>query len=83
LLIFNCKQITHTYTGGHGSTIVFILPFGEHLISIDEDGRMCMRDIKSEGMILSQTRCLLKRDGKFELIGLLNFFSRANFLGKV
>ncbi|CAL8073037.1 unnamed protein product [Orchesella dallaii] len=44
-------EITHTYTGGHGSTIVFILPFGEHLISIDELGRMCMRDIKTEEQI--------------------------------
>lgn len=50
-------QITHEYNTGHNSSIQFILPFGEHLLSVDETGCLCMRDIKTEGRLY---RCILR-----------------------
>ncbi|XP_012252233.2 WD repeat-containing protein 36 [Athalia rosae] len=44
-------ELKHTYTG-HESPVHILLPFGAHLISIDEDSNLKVWEIKTEDIIL-------------------------------
>jgi len=48
-LIF-ARQIVHTYEG-HTADIHLLLPFGSHLVSIDNNSFVIISDIKSEGKL--------------------------------
>ena len=41
-------QVIHTYTG-HDHPVHLLLPFADHLISVDEGNHVKVWDIKSEG----------------------------------
>ncbi|XP_072048834.1 WD repeat-containing protein 36-like [Amphiura filiformis] len=47
----NGRQIIHTYEG-HVSDVHLLLPFGEHLVSVDEDSQLKIWDIKSTEIYL-------------------------------
>lgn len=42
------KQVVHTYIG-HSTNVHLLLPFGNHLISVDEGSTVIVWDIKAEG----------------------------------
>ncbi|XP_036385144.1 WD repeat-containing protein 36 [Megalops cyprinoides] len=41
------KEVVHTYVG-HGADVHLLLPFGDHVISVDRDNIVFIRDIESE-----------------------------------
>jgi len=41
-------QVAHTFTG-HEKSVHCLLPFGRHLISVDELSCVCVWDIATEG----------------------------------
>lgn len=43
-------QVVHTYKG-HNADINLLLPFGDHVISVDGDNVLIIWDIQSEGEI--------------------------------
>ena len=44
-------ELKHTYKG-HQSKVKLLLPFGPHLISIDEESQLFVFDIKAESQII-------------------------------
>jgi U3 small nucleolar RNA-associated protein 21 len=54
-------DVVHEYRG-HASPVMTMLPFGPHLISVDEDGVLKVWDIKAESEFVqdsSSSSCLL------------------------
>ncbi|CAG9772941.1 unnamed protein product [Ceutorhynchus assimilis] len=47
-------ELQHTYRG-HSQPIILMLPFGAHLISVDDNGKVKIWDIKSETLYLELT----------------------------
>lgn len=41
-------QVVHTYEG-HQADVHLLLPFGDHLISVDKDNAVIIWDVESEG----------------------------------
>ncbi|XP_015686097.1 WD repeat-containing protein 36-like, partial [Protobothrops mucrosquamatus] len=41
------KEVVHTYSG-HQTDILFILPFGDHVISVDNESILIIWDLQSE-----------------------------------
>ncbi|PIO31595.1 hypothetical protein AB205_0000130, partial [Aquarana catesbeiana] len=41
------KEVVHTYSG-HEAEIHLVLPFGDHVISVDTDNNMIIWDVESE-----------------------------------
>ncbi|XP_013379758.1 WD repeat-containing protein 36 isoform X1 [Lingula anatina] len=46
------REVSHTYEG-HESNVILLLPFGNHLISVDEDSYVNIWDIQSEELYSS------------------------------
>uniref|UniRef100_A0A6Q2Y4S7 Uncharacterized protein n=1 Tax=Esox lucius TaxID=8010 RepID=A0A6Q2Y4S7_ESOLU len=48
------KEVIHTYTG-HGADVHLLLPFGDHIISVDRDNVVIVWDVESEEEYLQIT----------------------------
>uniref|UniRef100_A0A674BGJ9 WD repeat domain 36 n=1 Tax=Salmo trutta TaxID=8032 RepID=A0A674BGJ9_SALTR len=48
------KEVVHTYTG-HGADVHLLLPFGDHVISVDRDNVVVVWDVESEEEYLQIT----------------------------
>lgn len=46
-------QVVHTYFG-HGADVHLLLPFGDHVISVDRDNVVIIWDVESEGLCCIQ-----------------------------
>ena len=44
----SCLQVVHTYEG-HNHDVHLLLPFGQHLISVDTESQVIIWDIQTEG----------------------------------
>lgn len=51
-------QVVHTYEG-HQADVHLLLPFGDHLISVDKENAVIIWDVESEGKVVSVGYCKL------------------------